>query len=150
MLHQPVNQLISSCCVMDTTARLTLAFVRAQTYDQIYPQVIVLDNVTNGLNYTSPVLHTVELTDLEPNTTYYYQVGDGNTMSDTFTFRTLAAAGEDLSLDFLFFVPRAFFDLMALHHLDSVAGRAMSMRLNAGDPSSLPAMEFGTGPSLHA
>ena len=72
-----------------------------QYYDQIYPAVINYINITNAMNYTSPVMHTVVLADLEPNMTYYYQVGDGSTMSETFSFRSLAATGtpfEPLSL----------------------------------------------------
>ena len=51
-------------------------------------------NLTNALNYSSPVLHTAVLENLEPNTTYFYSVGDSDTMSDVFSFRSLAAAGE--------------------------------------------------------
>jgi phosphodiesterase/alkaline phosphatase D-like protein len=46
---------------------------------------------STALNYTSPVLHTVVLTNLAPNTKYFYQVGDGTTFSSTFNFTSLAA-----------------------------------------------------------
>ncbi len=35
-----------------------------------------LYNTPGALNYTSPVIHTVKLTGLKPNTTYYYRCGD--------------------------------------------------------------------------
>ncbi|KAK9797409.1 hypothetical protein WJX73_007209 [Symbiochloris irregularis] len=73
---------------LDLTANGT-----AEVYDQIYTSSVPGANVTNALNYTSPVLHTVQLNNLKPNTTYYYQVGDGATMSETFNFRSLAAPG---------------------------------------------------------
>lgn len=41
------------------------------------------------------VLHTVVISDLEPNTEYYFEAGDGVTFSDPVTFKTLKAAGPD-------------------------------------------------------
>ena len=64
-----------------------------QVYEQIYPAVVPNVNITNALNYTSPVLHTVVLHDLEPNTTYYYSVGNGMNMSEVFEYRSLLAPG---------------------------------------------------------
>lgn len=64
-----------------------------QTYDHIYPKGIPLVNLANSVNCTSPVLHTVVLDSVEPNTTYSYRVGDGQTMSDTLTFCLLIATG---------------------------------------------------------
>ena len=40
------------------------------------------------------VLHTVVISDLEPNTEYYFECGDGITFSDPITFKTLQAAGQ--------------------------------------------------------
>lgn len=65
-----------------------------QVYNQIYSANQSLLNMTNALNYSSPVLHTVVLEDLEPNTTYYYSVGDGTTMSETYSFRSLTGPNE--------------------------------------------------------
>ena len=62
-------------------------------YDQVYPAVVPKVNITNALNYTSPVLHTVVIKELEPNTTYYYSVGDGKNMSEVFEYRSLLAPG---------------------------------------------------------
>ncbi|KAK9812080.1 hypothetical protein WJX73_004456 [Symbiochloris irregularis] len=66
----------------------------AEVYNQIYTANQSLLNMTNALNYSSPVLHTVVLEDLEPNTTYYYQVGDGTTFSETYSFRSLSGPHE--------------------------------------------------------
>ena len=41
------------------------------------------------------VLHTVVLPDLEPDTEYYFECGDGITFSPPLTFRSLKAAGAD-------------------------------------------------------
>lgn len=40
------------------------------------------------------VLHTVVISDLVPNTEYYFECGDGTTFSDPITFKTLQAAGQ--------------------------------------------------------
>lgn len=41
------------------------------------------------------MLHTVVLPDLEPDTEYYFECGDGITFSPPLTFRSLKAAGAD-------------------------------------------------------
>ncbi|VFQ65181.1 unnamed protein product [Cuscuta campestris] len=53
-------------------------------YSQLYPFV--------GLqNYTSGIIHHVQLTELEPNTMYYYQCGDPllNATSEVYHFKTM-------------------------------------------------------------
>ena len=66
-----------------------------QTYDQIYTATVPLVNITNAMNYSSPILHTVVLDNLEPNSTYYYSImGDSGSLSETFSFRSLAPIGE--------------------------------------------------------
>lgn len=57
-------------------------------YNQLYP--------FEGLqNYTSGIIHHVQLTGLEPNTVYYYRCGDPSipAMSDIYRFRTMPASG---------------------------------------------------------
>ncbi|KAJ8755353.1 hypothetical protein K2173_019151 [Erythroxylum novogranatense] len=53
-------------------------------YDQLYP----FDDIQN---YTSGIIHHVQLTGLEPNTLYQYQCGDPSlsSMSDVFYFTTM-------------------------------------------------------------
>lgn len=60
-------------------------------YNQIYNTTVAGNGGATALNYTSPVLHTVVLSDLKPGTTYFYQVGDGTTYSGTYNFTALAA-----------------------------------------------------------
>ncbi|CAK0783284.1 hypothetical protein CVIRNUC_006483 [Coccomyxa viridis] len=67
----------------------------AQTYSQIYNTSYAFWGGASTLNYTSPVLHTVVLPDLEPDTEYYFECGDGITFSPPLTFRSLKAAGAD-------------------------------------------------------
>lgn len=43
--------------------------------------------------YTSGLIHHVNLTSLQPQTKYYYQCGDGTTMSATYSFTTPPAVG---------------------------------------------------------
>ncbi|CAL5218603.1 g300 [Coccomyxa viridis] len=65
----------------------------AQVYSQIYNASYAFWGGNSTLNYTSPVLHTVVLPDLTPNTAYYYSVGDGTTFGSTLMFHSLKAAG---------------------------------------------------------
>ncbi|KAK9915866.1 hypothetical protein WJX75_005427 [Coccomyxa subellipsoidea] len=65
----------------------------AQVYSQIYNSSYAFWGGNTTLNYTSPVLHTVILSNLQPGTRYYYRVGDGNTFSSTISFRSLNDAG---------------------------------------------------------
>lgn len=65
-------------------------------YSQIYNTTVAGNGGATALNYTSPVLHTVVLSDLKPGTTYFYQVGDGTTYSGTYNFTALAAPSESL------------------------------------------------------
>lgn len=46
-----------------------------------------------GANYTSPIIHHAKMTNLVPDTTYYYRVGDGKTFSRVLSFKTLPAPG---------------------------------------------------------
>ncbi len=48
--------------------------------------------VTYSADNTSALANAVKLTGLTPNTTYYFQVGDGNTWSEVDTFTTASAA----------------------------------------------------------
>ncbi|BDA44108.1 Purple acid phosphatase 15 [Coccomyxa sp. Obi] len=65
----------------------------AQVYSQIYNSSYAFWGGNTTLNYTSPVLHTAIISNLQPNTRYYYRVGDGTTFSDTISFRSLMDAG---------------------------------------------------------
>lgn len=57
-------------------------------------------NFTTAANYTSPVQHLVKIDGLEPDTTYYYKVGDGTkaNTSPEHSFTTLPAVGHDKSI----------------------------------------------------
>lgn len=61
-----------------------------QVYSQIYNTTVSGNGGATALNYTSPVLHTVVLSGLNPDTKYFYQVGDGTTYSGTYNFTALA------------------------------------------------------------
>lgn len=68
----------------------------AEVYNQIYNtsgNAYTPDGGPTALNYTSPILHTATLSGLTPNTTYFYQVGDGQTFSATYNFTSLQAPG---------------------------------------------------------
>ncbi|EIE25875.1 Metallo-dependent phosphatase [Coccomyxa subellipsoidea C-169] len=67
----------------------------AQVYSQIYNSSYAFWGGNTTLNYTSPVLHTVILSNLRPGTRYYYRVGDGTTFSAPLSFRSLNDAGPD-------------------------------------------------------
>ncbi|DBA94256.1 TPA: hypothetical protein ACH3X1_001874 [Trebouxia sp. C0004] len=69
----------------------SMASGSSEIYNQIYNLTVPGNGGATSLNYTSPVLHTVVLTNLAPNTKYFYQVGDGTTFSSTFNFTSLAA-----------------------------------------------------------
>ena len=69
-----------------------------QVYNQIYNTTVAGNGGATALNYTSPVLHTVVLSNLKPGTRYFYQVGDGTTYSGTFNFTALAAPSESPSV----------------------------------------------------
>ncbi|CAL5230081.1 g13538 [Coccomyxa viridis] len=62
----------------------------AEIYDQIYLDALAAKAGFPfvATNYTSPILHNVNLNQLKPQTTYYYQVGDGTTFSTTYNFTT--------------------------------------------------------------
>ena len=62
-----------------------------QVYNQIYNTTGAGNGGATSLNYTSPLLHTVVLSGLTPDTKYYYQVGDGTVYSGTYNFTSLAA-----------------------------------------------------------
>ena len=62
-----------------------------QVYNQIYNTTVAGNGGATALNYTSPLLHTVVLSNLKPGTKYFYQVGDGVTYSGTYNFTALAA-----------------------------------------------------------
>lgn len=62
-----------------------------QVYNQIYNTTVAGNGGATSLNYTSPLLHTVVISGLTPDTKYYYQVGDGTVYSGTYNFTSLAA-----------------------------------------------------------
>ena len=62
-----------------------------QVYNQIYNTTVAGNGGSTSLNYTSPLLHTVVISGLTPDTKYYYQVGDGTVYSGTYNFSSLAA-----------------------------------------------------------
>ena len=63
-------------------------------YSQIYNTTVAGNGGATALNYTSPVLHTVVLSGLQPGAQYFYQVGDGTTYSGTYNFTALAEPSE--------------------------------------------------------
>lgn len=73
------------------------AYGEERTYTQIYTGFVndtLFSNSNPIQNYTSPLLHHVELTGLKPNTTYFYAVSAGNGVnSSTYNFTTPPAAG---------------------------------------------------------
>lgn len=80
----------------DATSLTMTATGTVEIYNQIYNTSGNDQTVTGGptaRNYTSPLLHTARLTDLTPNTTVYYQVGDGMNFSAIYNFTTLQAPG---------------------------------------------------------
>ena len=91
-MHKPDQ--IDCCCKRRNSATqldelLTCAF--AQVYNQIYNTTVPGNGGATALNYTSPLLHTVVLSGLTPNTKYYYRVGDGSVYSGIYNFTSLAA-----------------------------------------------------------
>ncbi|KAL3151843.1 hypothetical protein ABBQ38_012808 [Trebouxia sp. C0009 RCD-2024] len=62
----------------------------SEVYSQIYNTTVAGNGGATALNYTSPVLHTVVLSGLQPGAQYFYQVGDGTTYSGTYNFTALA------------------------------------------------------------
>ncbi|KAK9802602.1 hypothetical protein WJX73_000292 [Symbiochloris irregularis] len=60
-------------------------------YQQIYTK---LNATVVPLNYSSPLIHHTILTDLEPDTVYYYRVGDPKFgLSQVYSFRTAPTPG---------------------------------------------------------
>ena len=60
---------------------------------QIYNTTVTSIGGATDLNYTSPLLHTVEITGLTPGQQYFYTVGDGQNASAVYNFTALQAAG---------------------------------------------------------
>ena len=77
---------------------ILLGMAALQVYNQIYNTTVAGNGGATALNYTSPVLHTVVLSNLKPGTRYFYQVGDGTTYSATYNFTALAAPSESPSV----------------------------------------------------
>ncbi|MBN2891902.1 MAG: metallophosphoesterase family protein [Bacteroidales bacterium] len=65
-----------------------------------------LDKSVNGSyeNIGGKTWHTVHLTDLEPNTEYFYSCQNGYTKSETFGFRTMYETGKSNGKHFVFIV----------------------------------------------
>ena len=60
----------------------------------LYSQIYTFVNANPNNNYTSPLFHHVVLSDLEPNTTYYYKVGEPTFgESKVFNFTSPPAVG---------------------------------------------------------
>ena len=60
---------------------------------QIYNTTVTSLGGASDLNYTSPLLHTVEISGLTPGQQYFYTVGDGQNSSAVFNFTALQAPG---------------------------------------------------------
>ncbi|KAG5002305.1 hypothetical protein JHK87_023377 [Glycine soja] len=88
---KPLDPKAVSSVVQYGTSRFELVHeARGQSliYNQLYP--------FEGLqNYTSGIIHHVQLKGLEPSTLYYYQCGDPSlqAMSDIYYFRTMPISG---------------------------------------------------------
>ena len=52
----------------------------------------------NDMYQWTTCVHTVKLTELSPNTTYYYRAGGGNEWSDVFSFNTLEEDPETITI----------------------------------------------------
>lgn len=65
---------------------------KAEGYSLIYNQLYPYEGLQN---YTSGIIHHVQLTGLCPNTVYYYRCGDPSigAMSDIFKFKTMPVSG---------------------------------------------------------
>ena len=60
---------------------------------QIYNTTVKSIGGATDLNYTSPLLHTVEISGLTPGQQYFYTVGDGQNSSAVYNFTALQAPG---------------------------------------------------------
>lgn len=65
---------------------------KAEGYSLIYNQLYPFKGLQN---YTSGIIHHVQLTGLSPDSVYYYRCGDPSTgeMSDVFRFKTMPVSG---------------------------------------------------------
>jgi hypothetical protein len=64
-------------------------------YSQLYNTSVPATGGSTALNYTSPILHNAVISGLRPNITYFYQVGDGTTFSQTYNFTSVNPAGKN-------------------------------------------------------
>jgi len=86
--------------------------------------------------YSSPKIHTVEVTNLNPSTTYYYQCGDvsANQLSGMLSFTTLPAPGDHsgmLSFGVIGDLGMTNDSMATLNHM--MMNPLLSMILHAGD-----------------
>jgi hypothetical protein len=89
------NYGVASVVRYGTSPNGTYAFNTSNGYTTSYTQVYTgFGNSNPALNYSSPLIHHVTLTNLTPNTTYYYQCGDPALgLSGQFNFTTLPPVG---------------------------------------------------------
>ena len=97
-------------------------------------------NYPGSAPYTSPVLHTAEIGNLQPRTTYYYQCGDASSgsslLSGLLTFTTMPAPGDastPLSFGVLGDLGMTNDSMATMSHL--MLNPALKMILHAGDLS---------------
>jgi hypothetical protein len=87
------------------SALTSQAMGTCEVYNQIYNTSDAYqgggDGGTPALNYTSPLIHSTVISGLTPATQYYYQVGDGTTFSETFTFESLLPPGQTYPQDII-------------------------------------------------
>lgn len=117
--------------------------VLSLTAEMLGPETVTVTGTSSSYtfassNYTSPVIHTVILTHLQPRTTYYYRCGDSSAvdqMSGVLQFSTLPAPGSASPLSF-----GVIGDLGATNYSKRTVGHllmnpSLQMILHAGDLS---------------
>eukprot|EP00897_Mesotaenium_endlicherianum_P001572 jgi/Mesen1/1442/ME000132S00381 len=68
---------------------------QAEVYSQLYAASPADFQGQTALNYTSPLLHTVQLSGLQPGSTVYYQVGDGGQLASATAYPQRVAVVAD-------------------------------------------------------
>ena len=100
-IHLATNGLTSEMIVQWGTQEDTTLSCPSDTNVEYGLNSTELSQTSSGDNEMylwTTCIHTVTLTELSPNTTYYYRVGGGNEWSDVFSFNTLEEDPETITI----------------------------------------------------
>ena len=98
-IHLAINGVSGEMIIQWGTQEDTSAFCPSSNNVEYGTNEENLNNTKSGNNdmyLWTTCTHTVTLTDLEPNTTYYYRVGGDGEWSDVFSFNTLSENPEKI------------------------------------------------------